>query len=135
MLLALSTLRSIDGLLADLWALSTSLTAPIHLDKSPCPILSSLVPSCPKARLIPLKAVLAVATARDIVTGSNTTQRLLWSVYLPLLVLIFLHSVCWQGHRKYTYPLRQLLAFIVVFVSSTYCANSIFNLFTYNSAS
>jgi len=66
----LSTLRSIDGLLADLWAASTSLTAPIHLDKSPA-ILSKSRPAA-NALLIPLKAVLAVATAADMVTGSNT---------------------------------------------------------------
>ena len=65
----LKTLRNIVGFFADLWAASTSLTAPIHLDKS-CDIDSKSLPAA-KALLIPLNAVLAVATAAEIVTGSN----------------------------------------------------------------
>ena len=62
-----------EGFFADLWALSTSDTAPIHLERS-CDIDSKSLPAW-NALLMPLNAVLATATLAEILTGSNMKKH------------------------------------------------------------
>ena len=82
-----------DGDLEDLCMWSTSLTAPIHLDKSPA-IASKSRPAW-KACLIPLNAAVAVDIAALTVNGSMVhllSQRLRLLVYLLQLALLGIYN-------------------------------------------